>query len=102
MWLNRRALLPTFCLETRSSSIVLSFDAMGWTPSCQEARWNQYSTEEWEAWVDTLPEEGYRRLTKIGWQEWIRDMKDLHVDSTKDKAIDKEDKDEPNPPHCSA
>ena len=100
MWLNRRALLPTFCLETRSSStcIVLSFDAMGWTPECQEAQWNQYPTEEWDAWVDNLPEQGYCRFTKIGWQKWIENMKKLHGDSTKDKAIDKEDKDEPNPP----
>ena len=84
MWLNQRALLPTFCLETRLSSIVLSFDAMGWTDSCQKARWNQYSTEEWTTWVDTLPEEGYCRLTKKEWKEWIQKMLDVHGPSTKD------------------
>ena len=84
MWLNRRALLPTFCLETRSSSVVLSFDAMGWTESCQKARWNQYTTTQWNAWVGTLPEEGFGRLTKIGWREWIQKMSEAHGPSTKD------------------
>ena len=84
MWLNRRALLPTFCLETRSPSTVLSFDAMGWTESCQKARWNQYTTTQWIAWVGTLPEEGFGRLTKIGWSEWTQKMLDAHGPSTKD------------------
>ena len=74
----------TFCLETRSSSIVLSFDAMGWTASCQKAHWNQYSTGEWTSWVDTLPEDGFGRLTKIEWKEWIQKMLDAHGPSTKD------------------
>ena len=84
MWLNQRALLPTFCLETRLSSIVLSFDAMGWTDSCQKTRWNEYSTEDWIRWEGTLPDEGYGRLTKIQWKVWIEKMLDVHGRSTKD------------------
>ena len=47
---------------------------MGWTPQCQKRRYHMHSSREWVEWINGLPEEGFGRYTKKGWQDWYDRM----------------------------
>jgi len=47
---------------------------MGWTPECQRRRWNEFTEAAWRAWAASLPPNGFGRMNRIGWEDWIERM----------------------------
>ena len=61
---------------------------MVWTSECQRLQWHQHTTDEWLAWIEGLPDDGFGRYTKGQWVGWCDTMNLKHwpSDGARDNA----------------
>ena len=51
---------------------------MGWTEDCQKHRYWEYTEHEWRYWIESLPDTGFGRYNKQGWEDWLERMIEKH------------------------
>ena len=51
---------------------------MVWPAYCQRRRYFEYTNTQWTEWIESLPEAGFGRFSKAGWQAWFQRMLEVH------------------------
>ena len=51
---------------------------MGWTEDCQKHCYWEHTEHAWRYWIESLPDTGFGRYNKQGWEDWLERMIEKH------------------------